>query len=60
MNESKPLPESTSRIKLDLLTLENRAAHLPAGMRELFIWLGRFLDEHCGRDLDILHKNSGS
>lgn len=44
-----------TRARLDAQTLEARAAHLPEGMRELFIWLGSFTREECNRDVDILY-----
>jgi hypothetical protein len=45
-----------TKARLDAQTLEGRASHLPESMRELFIWLGSYCREECGRDIDILHK----
>jgi hypothetical protein len=52
----KILNEVTSRIVLDMKTLEERAQHLPPAMREDFVWLGSYTREECGRDVDILHN----
>jgi DNA transposition AAA+ family ATPase len=41
-------------IRLDIGTLDARAAHLPTSMQDNFVWLGRFMDEECSRDLDLL------
>lgn len=45
-----------ARIRLDALTLENRAAHLPEAMREPFIWLGSFARNECSHSMDLLMK----
>jgi hypothetical protein len=44
----------TTRARLDAHTLDQRAEHLPESMRELFVWLGCYCREECGRDIDIL------
>lgn len=54
MERKDLLPESTSRLMLDAITLDARAEHLPPEMREHFIWLGTFMREECNRDLDLL------
>ena len=45
-----------ARARLDAATLEYRAQHLPATMREPFIWLGSYCREECNRDVAVLHK----
>lgn len=42
------------RIRLDAVTLEERAKLLPESMRELFVWLGSFVREECDGNLDLL------
>lgn len=49
-----PLPESTSRLVLDAITLETKAQHLPEPMRDDFVWLGTYTREECNRDIDLL------
>jgi len=56
MPEPKTTPEATSRIMLDAVTLETRAAHLPESMRDHFIWLGSFCRDACNRDIDLLQE----
>lgn len=56
MENRQQLAESTSRLMLDAVTLESRAAHLPESMREHFIWLGNFCREECNRDIDLLQQ----
>ena len=46
----------TTKARLDAQTLESRAQHLPESMRELFVWLGSYTREECGRDIDILNN----
>ena len=41
-------------LRLDDLTLEKHAAAYPEEMREPFMWLGWYLREECGRDLEVL------
>lgn len=43
-----------STLRLDAVTLETRAAHLPIEMRELFVWLGSYIRENCNKDFDLL------
>jgi hypothetical protein len=45
---------SVKAIRLDIGTLEERAARLPETMRDRFIWLGRYIDTDCSRSLDVL------
>ena len=51
----KPIPDDSAPFKLDQVSLDTRAAHLPEEMREDFIWLAIFLRDQCNRDTDILH-----
>lgn len=44
----------TTKPRLDMQTLEQRALHLPVEMRELFVWLGCYTAQDCSRDVDIL------
>jgi DNA transposition AAA+ family ATPase len=44
------------QIRLDQQTLENRAMRMPESMRELFVWLGGYCREECGRDIDLLQQ----
>lgn len=41
-------------VRLDHVTLETRAAHLPESMRENLVWLGAFVRDACNRDFEIL------
>lgn len=50
---SEPIVIDTS-LRLDHVTLETRAAHLPESMRENFVWLGAFVRDQCNRDFEIL------
>ena len=45
---------SVKTIRLELGTLEERAARLPESMRDRFAWLGRYVDTDCSRSLDVL------
>lgn len=47
-------PNDQGAIRLDDPTLNHRAGHLPDNVREAFVWLGIYLREQCGRDVDIL------
>lgn len=50
----KETPLVEKAIRLDSRTLENRAAHLPKEMQELFVWLGCYLRDECSGEMDIL------
>ena len=55
MSEQNQSEQTTGgRIRLDAITLDNRAAHLPEKMRDRFVWLGSYLREECAGNLDIL------
>lgn len=59
-NQKQLHSDATSRLQLDAVTLESKAAHLPEGMREHFIWLGEFCREECNRDVDLLQQRFAS
>jgi DNA transposition AAA+ family ATPase len=44
--------------KLDTLTLENLALTYPEELRERFVWLGCYLREECGRDVNRLSERA--
>jgi hypothetical protein len=48
------IQNNITKARLDMQTLEQRALHLPEGMRELFVWLGCYTAQECSRDVDIL------
>lgn len=50
--------DDNARIRLDTPSLEARAALYPEELRDPFLWLGRFLDDECARDIDILVKKA--
>lgn len=56
MSEQNTLPEATSKLRLDAVTLTHKSEHLPEEMREAFIWLGSFVRNECAADIDLLHK----
>jgi DNA transposition AAA+ family ATPase len=44
----------TQKVVYDVATLEQVSAGYPADMRENVVWLGRFIDRECGRNLSVL------
>jgi DNA transposition AAA+ family ATPase len=58
MSEAKPDLSHTRgaghNISYELSKLEAHALTLPPQMREDFVWLGRYVDKECGRNLSVL------
>ncbi len=56
MSDENEIKIDLTNAKLDMQTLELRAARLPEAMREPFVWLGCYCREECGGEVDLLHK----
>ena len=54
MNQDQIEQTIGGRIRLDAITLDHRAAHLPEKMRDRFVWLGSYLRDECAYNMDIL------
>jgi len=54
MNQDQIEQTTGGRIRLDAITLDHRAAHLPEKMRDRFVWLGSYLRDECAYNMDIL------
>lgn len=53
-NTEKSFLQEIHGVRLDTVTLERIAALYPEPLREPLLWLGTFIREECGRDVDVL------